>query len=86
VLHALPIDCHTQALEQGRHRTRPDLALLTLDFEFGVLASAFEGAFNKSQFIGSVLVSSSVSPRLFVVGIWRTYEDDKCEYFKMKRG
>ena len=59
--------------------------MLALDFEFGVLESALEDAFKKLPIIGSVLVSSSVSPRLFVVGIWRTYEDDKYEYFKTKR-
>jgi hypothetical protein len=56
VLHELPVDCHTQALKRGRHWTRPDLALLALDFELGVLASAFEDAFKKLQIIGSVSV------------------------------
>ena len=60
--------------------------LLALDFAFAVLTSAFEDAFKKLQIIGGVLVSSSVSPRLFIVRLWQMYEDDKCKFFKTKKG
>jgi hypothetical protein len=58
--------------------------LLALDFEFGALESAFEDAFKKLPIIGSILVSLSVSPMLFIVGLYQMYEDNKCKFFKQK--
>jgi hypothetical protein len=59
--------------------------LLALDFEFGVLASGFEDAFKKVADHREWLSIRSVRPRSFVVGLWQTYEDDKCKFFKTKR-